>query len=593
MNKLLDNLLPILGVLMVMTSYPAYLLLVNATHDPSASVIIAAFYGLAGLVGGFFSKIWQRLEDKWAERIADWIDLTLQSLFSKYRYRYLEYLIYQHRVFDMKGLSTQGPFNLELEGVYVQLGMDPASPGGVSTNPLAALPEELRAGLHSIWEYIGKEKQGRNYAVLGPPGSGKTTLLKHVALTLCAPTRRRDKLGAPALLPILLFLRDHAAGIQENPSISLAQLVHEQFAARQAPPPPEGWLEAKLEKGDCLIMLDGLDEVADLQTRRQVITWIEQCMAANGRNRFIISSRPHGYRSNPLSNVTVLQVRPFTSKQVDQFIHNWYLANELMSSQKDDPGVRENARSGAEDLIGRIRDTATLGELAVNPLLLTMITTVHRYRSSLPGRRVELYAEICEVFLGKRQQARGVVLDLTPAQKTRVLRPLAYQMMEKQMREIGKPDALEVIAGSLIAVSPEIKGEDFLKDVENGSGLLVERESGHYGFSHLTFQEYLTAVHVIEARLENDLVKRVGSAWWHETIRLYCAQADASQVIAACLDSSDVLALSLAIACMDEAREVNPQVRARYDDVMEKGTEDPDPERRRLVAEAWLKRRVR
>lgn len=594
MNKLLDNLLPIIGLFMVLTSFPAYFLLVNATQDPTMSVIISAIYGLVGLVGSFIGKVWERLQEKWVARAADHIDLTLSLLFSRYERTYRENMIYQHRAFDVKGLSTQGPYNLELEGVYVQLGVDPTPAGNVSANPVNSLPENLRAGMHPIWEYIDDDNsQGRNYAILGAPGSGKTTLLKHIALTLCAPARRRKKLDAPALLPLVLFLRDHAQAIKSNPALPLAQLVREQFIARQAPPPPSGWLEAYLEDGKCMILLDGLDEVADYQTRKQVVAWVEHCMTAHGKNRFIVSSRPHGYRGNPLENVTVLQVRSFAPRQVDEFINNWYLANEIMSSQKDDPGVREEARRGAADLIERIRASVTLAELAVNPLLLTMITTVHRYRSSLPGRRVELYAEICEVFLGKRQQARGLPIDMTPAQKTRVLRPLAYQMMEKQLRIIGQSEALRVIAKSLSAVSPKTQGDDFLKDVENTSGLLVERENSSYSYSHLTFQEYLAAVHVIEARLENELLRRVGNPWWHETIRLYCAQTDASQVIEACLNSSNILALSLAIECMEEAREVNPEMRARYNNVIENGVEDADPERRRLISEAWLKRRTR
>jgi hypothetical protein len=132
-----------------------------------------------------------------------------------------------------------------------------------------------------------------------------------------------------------------------------------------------------------------------------------------------------------------------------------------------------------------------------------------------------------------------------------------------------------------------------LTDVENSSGLLVEFESGKYSFSHLTFQEYLASRHIIETRLEKELLEQVGNSWWEETIRLYCAQEDASRVIAACLNSPNATALSLAIECMDEAREVSPEVRAQFQDMMEKGIEDPDPERRKLVAAALLKRRTR
>ena len=122
------------------------------------------------------------------------------------------------------------------------------------------------------------------------------------------------------------------------------------------------------------------------------------------------SPRALGYRDNPLSGVNVLDVRPFNSEQVTSFVQRWYVANEIKAQQRDDPGVRKDARTGARDLLDRLHGAPALSDLAVNPLLLTMIATVHRYRSSLPGRRVELYAEICEVSLGKRQQSRGIRL---------------------------------------------------------------------------------------------------------------------------------------------------------------------------------------
>ncbi|MBI1880406.1 MAG: hypothetical protein HYR94_19685 [Chloroflexi bacterium] len=343
------------------------------------------------------------------------------------------------------------------------------------------------------------------------------------------------------------------------------------------------------------MLLDGLDEVADLESRRKVVNWVEWQMIAHAKNRFVITSRPFGYLSNPVSRVTVLQVRPFTSEQVQRFVYNWYQANEIMSTQKDDPGVAMKAQEGAEDLLQRLRGAPVLLDLAVNPLLLTMIATVHRYHSSLPERRVELYAEICEVFLGKRQQARGLELDMTPAQKQRVLQPLAYYMMEQEIREISLATALVVIAEPLQLVSPTSNGTDFLKMIENSSGLLLEQESGEYSFAHLTFQEYLAAAHAQDQKLVSELVKHIEKSWWHETIRLYAAQANATPIIEACLtdDKPSISKLTLAIECDEEGREVSPQVRTQLKTFLEKGIEETDPDRWLIIAEALLSLRLR
>src|SRR5205085_2107446 len=129
-------------------------------------------------------------------------------------------------------------------------------------------------------------------------------------------------------------------------------------------------------------------------------------------------------------------------------------------------------------------------------LLLTLIATVHRYRSKLPGRRVELFSEICDVLLGARQQARGLEIDLAPPQKVRVLRVLAYHMMCGLAREIAEADAAQVIASTLEQVMPNSQPQAFLNMVEDSSGLLAQKENGIYGFAHLTFQEYLASVHI-------------------------------------------------------------------------------------------------
>lgn len=517
-----------------------------------------------------------------------------------YRNQYLDFLGYQHRNFDVKGLTTRGTFTLELSQVFVDLSLGPQIRHRASTDPIRPMSREGVKERLDLWEHLTERAtKKQNLALLGPPGSGKTTLLKHVTLALAARKAAPELAKRLNKLPIMLFLRDHAEAIKGDPNYSLESAVKSRLAYWDIEL-PVNWLTSQLQKGQCLVMLDGLDEVADPILRQQTAAWVDRQMTLYKGNRFLITSRPFGYRNNPLQNVTVLEVRPFTIEQVQRFVHNWYLANEIMGAQRDDPGVRMDAHKGAEDLLWRLRQTHVLLEMAVNPLLLTMIATVHRYRSSLPGRRVELYAEIAEVFLGKRQQARGITYELTPAQKQRVLEEMAYYMMRQRKREIPEAEAVQAIKKSVRRVMGAEEAdqpqaiESFLKMIENTSGLLVEREAGLYGFAHLTFQEYMAAVHVRDKKLERELVRHVEDGWWHETIRLYAAQADATNIVKACLTRKkpSVVALTLAMECLDEAREVRPELRTIFD----KLAQSVDHERadvRHLAAEVLLALRLR
>lgn len=567
----------------------------SLTQNPLLITGMVVVYEVLLFLMRFANDIWQLLKKPLIDHIARWITLRVQELTSRYHRRYCELLIFEHQVFDVKGLSIRSAHALGLEQVFVDVQMDPKAPQETSAD-LLGLPDHLCQGTHSIWDYLSSPELTHHHLVIvGAPGSGKTTLLKHIALTLAQPEKHPRPVRLRQTFPILLFLRDHARSITDNPDFSLVKALqaHTQRMWLTALPAP--WLSRYLEKGLCLIMLDGLDEVADETTRKQVVDWVQRQLLAHGRNRFVFTSRPYGYRENPLEGVTVLQLQPFTLNQVEQFVRNWYLANELKSWGKVDPGVHLRAREGAQDLLRRLRQSPALLALAINPLLLTMIVTVHRPGAFLPGKRVELYAEICKVFLGKRREALGVTQDLSPDQKQKVLQPLAFHLMQREKTDITIDEAQQIIAPYLVLVNAQMTPIDFLQLVENTSGLLLERNPGIYVFAHLTFQEYLAAVHIKEKGLERVLVAQVATNWWHETIRLYCAQADATALIMACLagDPPDLAALTLAFECDEEKFMIQPQAQAQLDTVLETGVEDPDPKRRNVHAEALLIRRLR
>jgi energy-coupling factor transporter ATP-binding protein EcfA2 len=577
---------------------------------------------------GFVKQVWQKLIEKLeerldqrADRLAQWlIDGGEQRLIrlwwgitANFRGQYYKALIFRYRDFRTQGLKTRGPFALDLETIFVPLRIAPESLFQVQPGMIQALgggqglgggPTSANASMSEgllIWDWLAAlatQPSLRQMVILGAPGSGKTTLLEHIALIYARGKQHQQHPKAPKLIPVILYLREvqYAIAVERPPDLD--GLIEQQPMIADLKPAP-GWFKEQLEAGRCLVMLDGLDEVGDLDRRRQIGRWVDRQMRRFGESAFLMTSRPFGYRSTQLESLTILEVKPFSLAQMTQFVQNWYLQTEtLRRLGQSDPGVKQSAQIQANDLIKRIENSPAIAAMALNPLLLTMIATVHCYRGALPGRRVELYGEICDVLLGRRQDAKGLTDDLSAQlsveQKKAVLQTLAFKLTNRRVREFKQPEAVGLIRKRLLSVAGEtMTPEAFLTLSETQTGLIVERRPGVYEFAHKSFQEYLTALQVKAISREFVLTQNIDNDWWEEVIRLYAAQNDATELIWAALQKNTIAALALACDCLEEGLSVSADMRQEVEKRLDEGLESSDSEVFALAAAVKLSRRLK
>jgi energy-coupling factor transporter ATP-binding protein EcfA2 len=230
--------------------------------------------------------------------------------------------------------------------------------------------------------------------ILGAPGAGKSTLLQYIAL-MFARGQAKEKWGIEAeRLPVRVILREFARERNKREAgYALEDYLHDYYHARGKEFSPE-FFRHFIEHGECILLFDGMDEVGTAAQRIEMRDLIESLSRAHSGNRVVVSSRPTGYEAAPLDQreFDTFSLLDFDDDDIKQFITNWYRAVEGRNDSE--------AKVGAEKLSEDLERNPNVKRLAVNPLLLTIIATIHR-TERLPNQRVRLYDKCAESLLVK------------------------------------------------------------------------------------------------------------------------------------------------------------------------------------------------
>lgn len=298
---------------------------------------------------------------------------------------------------------------------------------------ISAGREERTTGAATFLLHPITQRRVRKVVIEGAPGQGKSTIGQYVCqvhrmrllnksfdLSQVAPQHS----ASPIRLPFKIDLRDLSAWLNKI----------DPFAADEAGGVPAQWsknlesflaaqvrhhsggtdfsvddLLAVSKLSALLLVFDGLDEVADISRRQEVVAEIVRAVSRIEENaasvQAVVTSRPAAFANSPglpegafhhfhLDSVTPLLIQQYADK--------WLKARRLYG--------RESAE--VRRILKEKMDQPHLRDLARNPMQLAiLLSLIHRRGSSLPDKRTALYDNYIDLFFSREAEKSATVRE--------------------------------------------------------------------------------------------------------------------------------------------------------------------------------------
>jgi len=488
--------------------------------------------------------------------------------------RYLTSVLNEFNKLTLYGIVLQGQhraLTLPLDEIYVPLQAECRR----EDTAQGSIREIRRIELSKVLSH------GNQLVIIGGPGSGKTTVMSYLAYQMAhaglsgdatLARRRTGWRGDRMPLPLLLPLAEYAAFRALTPDDTLAAyLAH--YLTRHYRTGAEFVDELLAADYPLLLLLDGLDEIADDARREEICRAIEAFRTTcTSPLHLLVTCRTAAYRDDAMlgggfQRIDVLPLEPEHIYRLIERVYQQVFPNDFAVR-------RDRLLAYITDLDERNRAGDNVEPLITSPLLARMLMIVDISADDLPHDRVALYKKTVDVMF-KPNYTPGARTARTPAPgypaetHRKMLRRLALALHAHGDGETGR----RITHGPMCEVFQQagFSGEEieqFIQLTCRRSTLLEERKEGkvrYYRFLHLAFQEYLLAEYLAEellpaggmealaAVLETD--HHIADSWWREPVLL----------LAGCLagDRYDLaVAMLQRLAGVDEQAPQRPQLPA-------------------------------
>lgn len=384
---------------------------------------------------------------------------------------------------------------------------------------LSDTDEEIQAGTATLLlSDFGSEL--KQVVVEGAPGQGKSTLAQYICqvhrIRLLDKKSDMERLPsydrhAAVKLPFKIDLRDlgswlsgddpfattSAQKIQEPRSLEtfLVHLIRHHSGGVEFDVHD---LLAIFRFRPVLLVLDGLDEVADIRHRGDVVSAVSKAIPRIRENcphlQIVITSRPAAFANSPgfeTEQFPSLHLGSVKRAQIRLYAKRWMDVRNLPRKEKIE----------FESILEEKLDKPHLRDLARNPMQLTiLLSLIHRLGAALPDKRTSLYDAYVDLFFSRESAKNSVVRQHIDLLKD-IHRYLGWKLHSSteigRTRAGGRVSAEELKSILQAYLTREKHPTDVIDEVFGAMlervVMIVSRVQGTYEFEVQPLREYFAA----------------------------------------------------------------------------------------------------
>jgi hypothetical protein len=369
------------------------------------------------------------------------------------------------------------------------------------TMPLSRSLESENVPKRQVSEVI--MNSSKSIVLLGQPGAGKTTSMKKLCLELLTRPKLNEQ---EPNCPVLIKLRD-LERLEFEFSGNIVEYIFYLFALNieipsekkrssvRVNPTANDLQEFKIMKGavvkvldglNALIIIEGFDEVNNIDVRERIISSLKELIQPLNNSRVVMTSRTGDFNYH-IDHCVQYEICPLTEEQVIQFANKWLGSDER-----------------AQNFIGELFQTPYM-DTALRPLTLSHLCAVFIRTNMIPEKPKAIYRKVISLLAEEWDEQRSIkrkskYSNFEKDRKIEFLSRLSFEFTTRFKTTVfTRQDLLD--AYELIYKEYDLdKNESKIitSEIESHTGLFIQSGIEKYQFSHKSLQEFLCAEYIVK-----------------------------------------------------------------------------------------------